>query len=233
MQELWSRGRANWWRVGGAAGIAFVILFVISLVIQGTPPLLDDPIDDVRESFDDAYLVGDYLGALAFVFFFLYFLSALRALLGRAEGGAGTWSRTAYAAGIVGLVLGGAGSTFGLTLALRGGETWDDSTVRLLTDLSTVAFSSQSLVMGAFVLASSVVIIQTEVLWRWLGWAGLVAALLGTVGAAWLIDGDDEGFLAIIQLVGLGLILIWVLLVGIAMVLKESLDPEVAERSAA
>lgn len=79
----------KWWRVGGAAGVLFLIMFIVGIVLQGEAPQFDEPVDEIRDWFADngeQYLVGDYMVGLAFVLFFLPFLASLRGLLARVEG---------------------------------------------------------------------------------------------------------------------------------------------------
>ena len=68
--------------------------------------------------------------------------------------------------------------------------------------MSTYAFTGFSLTMGLFVASASLVVLRTGVLWRWLAALGFIAAVLLVVGAAWPIDGDEEGALAILGFTG-------------------------------
>ena len=50
MESLWRQ----WWRVGGAFGIAFAVLFIIgAIILQGEPPMRDDSVQEVRKYFQD------------------------------------------------------------------------------------------------------------------------------------------------------------------------------------
>ncbi|MDH3397913.1 MAG: hypothetical protein OEM81_08805, partial [Acidimicrobiia bacterium] len=64
----------------------------------------------------------------------------------------------------------------------------------------------------------SIVILRSGVLWKWLGWLGLVAALAMVIGTFWVIDGDEEGFLGILVWIGITATLLWSLLSGVAMI---------------
>src|SRR3972149_8157913 len=112
----------KWWRVGGVAGILFLIMFIVGIVVRGEPPTFDDPVDEIRDWFTDngeQYLIGDYLTTLAFVFFFLPFLASLRGLLASAEGGPAGWSRVTFAGGITFLGFGAGARPFWGALAHR------------------------------------------------------------------------------------------------------------------
>src|SRR3954447_7407650 len=70
-------------RMGGAAGIAFAILAVVSLLLPGTPPKADE-VSKITSYFLDkrgGILASDYILGVAFAFFLL-FLGSLRSHLG-------------------------------------------------------------------------------------------------------------------------------------------------------
>ena len=86
--------------------------------------------------------------------------------------------------------------------------------------------------MALFVAARSLVVLKTGVLWRWLAVIGLLAALLLVIGAAWPIDGDEEGALAIVGFIGAPLTLLWIIISSINLLLMKE-EPASRERSAA
>src|SRR5687767_2334768 len=111
----------QWWRLGGALGIAFVVVFTIcGFVFESESPMHTDDIADIRaywEEDGDTYLLGGYLIGLASVLLYLPFLCALRAFLGTAEGGPQLWSRVAFAAGIIFLIMAATAEAAWTTLA--------------------------------------------------------------------------------------------------------------------
>jgi len=234
MDALWRQ----WWRVGGIFGIGFVILFLIGGVfLTGDTPQRDDSIEDIRKFFADdgeMYLAGDYLSGIAFVFFFLPYLVTLRWVLGSGEGWPPIWSWVTVVGGVSMLALGGASAvTFG-TLAISEGnpEILDDASVRLLMEMSTYGFTGFSLTMGLFVASASLAVLRTGVLWRWLAALGFLAAVLLVIGAAWPIDGDEEGALAILGFIGAPLTLLWILLSSIRLIMMKE-EPAPTERAVA
>ncbi|MGH2601548.1 MAG: hypothetical protein ACRDJ9_19460, partial [Dehalococcoidia bacterium] len=60
---------SQWWRIGGLLGIAFPILFAISIIISsGDEPDLHAPIEEIRTYFTDhgdRYLIGGYIIGLS------------------------------------------------------------------------------------------------------------------------------------------------------------------------
>ena len=229
--KVWER----WWSIGGFLGIGFIVLFVVgAFVVQTEPPAFDDSMADIREYFGDddtRYLVGDYLIGLGFVLLFLPFLLTLRGVLGWAEGGANIWSWVAFAGGLATVVIGGAGSAFWGALAFGAINDPEvtDSAVRTLMHASAYAFSMLSLPGALFLFAASAVIFRTSVLWRWLAPLGLAVGVLGVIGAASPIEGDDDGVLAIIGFISLIGFLLWILLASFNMIFKKELPARAAQ----
>jgi hypothetical protein len=230
--------RRNWWRVGGAAGLIYVLLFIIGgLVLQGDSPDRDDSIQDIRAYFADdgqQYLIGDYLTAIGFLFFFLPFLVTVRTLLGESEPSPPVLSRLGLIAGILATVFGGVAGFFwgGLAIGIADNQEVDDSVIRALMELDVYAFATGlQLSFALFVLAFSLVIWETGALWRWLGALGVLSAVLTVIGAAWPIDGDEEGLIAAIGFFpGNLLAVIWIIAVCINMLRLSA--PPTAEASA-
>ena len=226
----------QWWRIGGAFGIGFVILFIAGIVAQGDIPMRGDSIEEVRAYFQDdgdMYLVGDYLTGIAIVFLFLPYLVTLRWVLGSGEGWPPIWSWLTVVGGVTMVALGGAGSmTFG-TLALSADNPEiDDSSVRLLMEMNSYAFTLFSFGMALFVGSASLVILRTGVIWRWLAGLGLLAALLLVIGAAWPIDGDEEGAIAILGFIGAPATMLFIIISSINMIIRSE-EPAPTERASA
>jgi hypothetical protein len=232
MEDLWRQ----WWRVGGIFGIVFVILFIIGpLFLTGDTPQREDSIEDIRKFFADdgeMYLVGDYIGGIAFVLFFLPYVVTLRWVLGSGEGWPPIWSWLTAIGGVLVTAIGGAQSVFFGALAISEGnpDVIDDGGIRLVMEMSTYAFTGFMFTMGLFVASASVVVWRTGVLWRWLAGLGLVAAVLLIVGAAWPIDGDEDGALGIVGFIGAPLTLLWILISSIQMVMMKE-EPPSTERA--
>lgn len=235
INALWRQ----WWRVGGAFGIGFVVLFIIGpIILAGSTPHRDDSIEEIRRYFaddGDVYLAGDYIAGIAFLLFFLPYVVTLRWLLGSGEGWPPIWSWLTVVGGITGAVLGGAGSVFWGALAVGAATNpeVEDSSIRTLMELDAYARSVLVWLPGAlFVGAASFVVWRTGVLWRWLAILGLLAAALLLIGAAWTIDGDEEGFFAICGQIGSIGTALWILISSIGMLLRAE-EPAPTERAAA
>jgi hypothetical protein len=210
--------------LGGAAGVAFIVIFFVGgFILQGDGPSWDDDAADVRRFFvedGDAYLVGDFLIGVAFMFPFLLFVSSLRSLLGAAEGAPAVWSRVAFAAGIITVVVGAGAGVFWGALAFGLAEEAGDDTLRALMHLDAYAYSTLAIALGSFLFWSSLVIVRTGVIWRWAGWLGLVVAVCATISALWVVDGEDEGFLGILGFIGFIGMVVWIIIVSVAMLMR-------------
>ena len=195
---------------------------------MGSFPDFDSPIEEIRTYFTDdstQYLVGDYLIGLGFVLLFLPFVVTLRGLLGLAEGGANIWSWLAFTGGLLMVAIGFAISAAAGALAL-GAATHpevSDSSLRTFMYLDAYGFSTFTLSSALLLFPASVVIFTSGVLWRWLALLGVAAGILVVIGAAWVIDGDQEGALGYILLSGVIGLALWVLLVSLNMILKREL----------
>jgi hypothetical protein len=212
----------KWWRVTGAFGLGWFVLFVVgAIVLQGEPPPFDQPVAEAREFFaarGGRYLVGDYLAGLAFIFGFLPFVVGLRSLLGRAEGGLQIGSRLLLVAVVATVVVGDAATVFTDAMALAGGGAeLDDSTIHALLVANAVAIAAIGLPMALLAFAAAAVVWMTGALPRWLAVVGAIAGVLHVAGAAFPIEGEPDGVLFTLRFLGLIAFALFVLLTSISM----------------
>jgi hypothetical protein len=214
----------QWWRLGGACGLAFIVIFIIAgFVLQADGPSITDDADEIRAYWaddGDAYILSDWVIGLAVFLLFLPFLSALRSLLGLYEGGSQMWSRLVFTGGVLFVALAGAAAASWLALAYAAPELEDES-LRLLMYLDLGAWNGTSFPIGLMLLASSIVIWQTGVLWKWLAIIGVIAGICALIGPLALLDEDVEegtfGLFGFAAFIGLA---IWMLLTSIGMLMK-------------
>ena len=219
----------SWKQVTGWSGVAFVVTFLVLLVFAGgSGPVLTDSAADVREFFEDeeaAVALSTWGLALAFALFFLLFASGLRSLLGPADAdNEGVWSRLSFAGAVATAAIGSAGSAF---WAVLGQEdvlaAASDETVKTLAAFDSVVFTAiLPWGMAVFLLGASVVILQSEVMAKWIGWLGLLVALLFVIGTLWPFTGDEESFLGLLVFIGFIGFLIWTLGAAISMIRSDS-----------
>jgi len=215
----------KWWRVGGAAGILFIVMFIAGIAVTGDSPTLDNSTDEIRNWYTDngdQFLVGSYIIGLAFAFFFFPFLAGLRSLLAAAEGGPRMWSSVAFAGGLAFLIFGAIGSFFWATLAYSFGvvEQGDDVPIRTLMHLDLVGTATFPMPLIALVVGTSLVSLRTGVLWRWLSVLALVVVVFVVINGANTLTSDTDGALGGIGFIAFPAAALWVLLASINMVLK-------------
>jgi len=207
-------------RPDAAAGIAFVALVLVATAIPGEPPLLTDPVGDVREFFVDkrddiqasTFLTG--LGAIAF----LWFLGTLRERLRRAEPESGGLAAVAFGSGIVLLTLALIGQGLLVTGTLHTRDL-DDSTLRALYDAQGYVFLMTGFAAAGLVGATSASALRSGALPRWTGFGGAAIAALAVIGSL-SVYGEDNSFLSIGGMAGFLVFLLflaWVLAVSITL----------------
>ena len=213
----------QYWRVGGACGILFIVMFVIGAILQGgEPAAYDDPIEEIRAFWvddGDSYLLGDYVIGLGFIIFFVPFLSAVRSVLGAAEGESQMFSRSFFAGAILFIALAAAAGSFWTTLAWGNvAENASDETIQTLMWLDLAANHFVPAGIAIMLLPAAFVLLRTRVLPLWLG---VVTLLIGVVAVLSMLSifgdssDDDYGW------VGFPLTGIWVLATSIVLILRK------------
>ena len=169
------------------SGLVFVVLMVVGSMLVGDVPSPNAPQHEIAGYLTDSArqthnIIGAYLwtvGALAF----LLFLMRLRNDLRRADGGTGFLSNLAFGAGAafaaVWMVSAATFASVAYAVRLRGAPVSDGDLVRVLPPMGRLLLLLGGGFAGILVLlAASVVILQTGVFGRWLGWLGIVAVIV-------------------------------------------------------
>ena len=220
-----------WNKVTGWSGIAFVVLFLISELSLADTPTLDTAATEVRQWFEvnsSQINVSQWGAGLSIGLFFLLFASGLYSRLGPADSAnKGVWSRLSFAGAVTLVAIAGAHSGFWAVLSQENLLTSaSDETVKTLAAFETVMLTTViAFSVAVFLLAASVVILQSRVMAKWLGWVGLVVAALLAVGSLWTVTGDEESLLGYFVLSGFGGWLIWTFGAAISL-LRSSSVPE-------
>jgi hypothetical protein len=163
---------------GALAAVCWVVATVL-LEVGGNPAGPEDA-ETIATFFRDdrtAILAATTIHSLG-AFFFLWFVAALRRALQTLPQAGGVLGTAAFAAGIAGAVL--------MAAMLGGHSTGATTDAGLLGPESSLAFwrLPHTFVVGAevtlavFVLALSVLALAGVLLPRWIGWAGIVVAVL-------------------------------------------------------
>lgn len=208
----------TWKQVTGWAGVANVVIFIVLIAVIGDGPALSDSPAEIREYFADnetQIALVSILSAVTAGFLFLVFASGLRSLLGPADSGdEGVWSRLMFAAAVAIAVMGTAGTALWTAVAQEDTlPVASDSTVKTIASLDTVIyFAIIPWAEAVFLLGAAVVILKSGVLPKWLGWFGLLVALVLAIGTFWVLTGDETSFLGILIVpVGGIAFLLWIL----------------------
>lgn len=171
-------------RVGALAGIAFVLLLFLSVGMVDFPKLVSDA--ELVEWWSSSsnlssVLVSTYLQIGAGIAF-LAFLTVVRTVSRRAEGGTGSLSTFAFASGVTYAVtlLASNGPRGAIAVAVKLNDEALPG-VDLLRYLPQVGFvmmgTAGGVAVGASMIATAVVAIRTDAFGNWLGILGLVCGV--------------------------------------------------------
>ena len=196
-----------WWRLGGVLGLAWFVLFLIGgVVLHGTPLAYDAPLQQARDYFrngSQAYLVGDYIVRLGFVFGFLPFVAVLQSRLGAVEAEPRILTRLVFGAGLVTFAVGDAAKFFLNAVALAGGgSAISDDSLRTLLYADSVSIATIGAPAGLMVFAASWLIWTRRPLWRWTAILGAAAGVLLVLGAAFPLEHRSMGVLFAVRFAG-------------------------------
>jgi hypothetical protein len=185
-------------RLGALAGVAFAILLFFSTAMVDQPVGQSDA--EVLQWWSDdgnltSVIVSTHLQLAASVCF-LVFLVALRAVCMRTEGGAGSLSTLAFAAGVLFLVaiIANAGPRGAIAFGVK----MDDEplpgvdTIRFLTYAGRILLGpAAALTIATSMFATAALILRTRAFGRWLGILGIVcgvgSAAVGIAAGPWFI----------------------------------------------
>jgi hypothetical protein len=207
-------------RYAAATGIFFVVLVAIGFLVQPKPPDANASASEVLTYVVDhhnALHVVQLIFAAA-LFFFIWFIGALRSCLGAAEGDAGRLATTAYGGGLIaatGLIV---SLAFSATAALHPADNGPELT-HALTDSAAMVLAVATPAVLVFFVGNSLSILRTGYLPAWLGWLGLVTAVFVALGLGNVFT--DHGVFAsdgvLGFLIGFLLFLIWFLAASIVL----------------
>lgn len=172
----------TWERYGAASGLAFVVLFMLSTFIVPMPPHLDASTGSVAAYFTShakALLLTEVLTAFS-VMAFLWFLGHLRHVMQRAEAGHEELSPIVMVAGVALAALGVMSSlpTAIMAFMAHRGDALAGSLVRMMWDWGQVGVAFLTLSLGLFLMVASMAMVRKEMVASWLGWAGMLLAVL-------------------------------------------------------
>lgn len=206
----------SWERYAGVGGIVFVIalLGTVFAGAQINPTASPATVASSLLQHRSGELTTVYLQLFAAIPL-LVFLVGLRATLYRGEGESPVLAPLAFVTALIGLALVLAAHGILGTLEAYVVKGSGAGTVRAAYSLYEGVFTVSDLFLGAFLLASSLVILRSHVLPRWTGWAGIVG------GVCLVLDtfsfSNPQSILGLFGFVGFILMLVWVLSISVSM----------------
>lgn len=180
-------------RFAGMAGLAFVVLWLVALLVflPSGLPNSGDPAAKVLSYATDhrgALLTSAFLQGLGAVPF-LVFLTALVGMMRRAEGEHGGWSTMTAIGGAIGTALVLVSVGLAAILVYRAAD-GDAGLARTLLDGNTIMGAMAGFPIAVFVLGASQGMAAGDMVGRWIAPLGMAVAALQLAGAAALAKGD-------------------------------------------
>lgn len=194
----------KWERMGVLSGFVVAILSVVAVSVVPVAPVFGSSSAEISAYFSDhrrGILFQNFMYLLASAAF-IWFISSVRSYMKRIEGDTGRLASAAFGAGIAGVAASFIGSTFPIALALRSEGALDPTLVRFAFDLATIAYLVSYLPFAVMLAATGILAIRKEAFPAWLGWTGVVGAVIMTVFSSGFLfetgplsPGDPWGYL--------------------------------------
>jgi hypothetical protein len=176
---------ARWAALGG---ILYVVLFVIGTILlyAGAPDSDSAPAKIISYYSDSGHRdkigIGWVLAGLG-LFFFLWFLSTLRAWVRRLEGGDGFLTALTTIGGVVYATLALAAIAVNMGIRTMSDDTFHHTVypglIHAADDASYVLHATGGAGAAAMIIAASVAAMRVRAWPAWAGWLGVVAGILG------------------------------------------------------
>lgn len=224
----------RWEQAGAAAGVVFVALILASIFLVPAPPHINASFLNIANYYvgnRGGLLTSALLGTLGSVFF-LWFVSHLRHVLQRAEGGSEALSPIVLVSGTAVAVVGVLAAIPQATLAFGSHRIeliTNAGVVRGLFYMSNILGGVLLLAIALFLVAASLAMVRKELVAPPLGYAGLLfgaASFIGGISAfyvttysAWWVGLQVGAFIATLA---------WVLVASVVMLAR----PEVTRAEA-
>ena len=218
----------TWIRISGFAGITLVVLFIgLGASIAAGAPAFTAGADELRTWFADnqgPIALFTWISPLAGGVLQLLFAAGLLHRLTARDTSGGILPRVAFGGAIAGFAatVGGLALWGVMTLdpVLEGAS--DGLLVTLAALDSVVFFVLIPWTIAVFVLAASVMMLQTRAMPAWLGGLGCLSAIASVIGGTWLFSGDPDSALADVSFLGTLVFLLWVLITSVLLIRRTS-----------
>jgi hypothetical protein len=224
----------RWEQAGAAAGVVFVALILASIFIVPSAPHINASFVNIATFYVSnrgGLLTAALLGTLGSVFF-LWFVSHLRHVLQRAEGGSEALSPIVLVSGTAVAVLGVLTAIPQATLAFGSHRIeliTNPGVVRSLFYMNNILLGMLSIAIALFLVAASLAMVRKELVAPPLGYAGLLFAAAAFIAgiSAFYVTTYSAGWVGLQMGAGIAT-LAWVLVASIVMLAR----PEVARAEA-
>lgn len=206
-------------RMGGYAGLVFIVLMVINMILSGDTPIAGDSIDEVREYISTdvgMHKTGLFFGVLVLPPVVILFAAVVAKLRVSDAVHDENWSTVALLGAVLLGASAGVGDVLLGTALFRGGEGLDDSTLRALMDGQLIAYSTTGVALTALAGGVAVPTLQRGIWPKWYGVLGAVVAVLGVLGTIAVVKESNGGSVfGLISFIGMG---IWVIATSILLI---------------
>ena len=211
-------------RWAGVAGIVFVVLVVITIVVSGSPPMGDDAVSKIRDYYIDhrSSLLWANLVGIVGIPFILWFAVMLRELLrgDRLTSALGTFSLAGLIVTAPIALIGGALNVSVIYID-GAAQTYRPDTLRLVYDTQSLAFAGTSAGIAVFALGAALAIRRSGALPGFTVWLAWLAVVGNVVTMFSVLDAGA----ATIGLAGVTTFALFVLATGITMAAGKATAP--------
>lgn len=228
---------STWERLGMIAGIAFIVALMAAIFAAPTLAQYDAPLDQLALTYTknaNGHLLSTFFSGIA-ALLFLGFLGSLASVLRRSTRDSGPLPRIIIAAGTASITM--VLVAQGVYAATAMAATAEGMTPPVIRALDTIVFASMQ--FSAFpqvvlLLAAGISMIQSAAAPRWVGWAGVIIAVVKLVGTGTILENDGgEGLFGLFAFLGVLLFGLWTLMVSIAYLRAGNVQRPVTEATAA
>jgi hypothetical protein len=188
----------GWHRLLVLSGVVFALLFVVGwFTTGGVTPHYDAPDQDWTNWASDNQWNGRISAFLMLLagFVFLYFIGAIRSVLGRAESavrGSAQIARAAFGGGVIGMA-GIAMASVTLAAASSDGADVDPVVSKAVATAAGGPFLVAAMGFAAFLMAAGVLTPRTGAFARWTGIVALLGAVCFLITFLTVLDGTTDG----------------------------------------
>lgn len=217
------------WKISGISGILFVTLSFIASGINKMPPMYNQELSTFVRWFAENgewYRFGHFLAGLAFLLFYFPFFAGFCEILKKAEGELSIWTRVTWAGAIMSPAAGTIAGAFIMGIALLNGNTSSEVSQFGMSG-NFYAYTVSGAYGGIAMIGSSIIILKTAVLKRWLGWIGLVIGSAAIISIGTLIENNPQGLFATMNGFAWLAYFLWIAILSIELIRR----PEITSKT--